>query len=53
MHRHTPQHRHSVALANASAATSAYNLALAEANVAKGSNASLLASDNVIKKRES
>lgn len=39
------------ALANASAATSAYNLAVAEANVAKGSNASVLAADNVIKKR--
>jgi tape measure domain-containing protein len=39
------------ALANASAATSAYNLAIAEANVAKGSNASVLAADNVIKKR--
>lgn len=39
------------AAADAEAATSAYNLALAETNVARGSNASMIATDNLIKKR--
>ncbi|MDQ4326142.1 phage tail tape measure protein [Klebsiella michiganensis] len=40
------------ALANASLAVSAYNVAKAEANVAKGTNASTLASQNLIQKRK-
>ncbi|HBR2941610.1 TPA: phage tail tape measure protein [Klebsiella pneumoniae] len=40
------------AAANAEAAVSAYNLAKAEANVAKGTNASVLTTQNLIQKRK-
>ncbi|MDU2939138.1 MAG: phage tail tape measure protein [Enterobacteriaceae bacterium] len=40
------------AVANADAASSAYNLARAEANVAKGTNAAVIANQNLIQKRK-